>query len=137
MDTIYYIKNRENGLYIGLNNKTNDVFNTMDIVLTDEPCQWVFNGKDKIIKHTQTGGYIVQKYRGWMPDTSNILLLNKNSYDICLKPLLWEYADFFLSTEVYGIQYNLCVNSDNNIILKRSNLKLPVLQNWELIQKKI
>ena len=137
MDTIYHIKNRENGLYININNKTNDAFNTMDIVLTDEPCQWVFNEKDKIIKHTQTGGYIVQKYRGWMPDTSNILLLNENSYDICFKPLIWEYNDFLLSTEVYGIQYNLCVNSDNNIILKRTNLNLPVLQNWELIQKKI
>ena len=51
MDKIYYIKNKDNGLYININNKTNDAFNTMDIILTSEPCHWVFNEKDIIIRN--------------------------------------------------------------------------------------
>ena len=98
MDKIYCIKNKDNGLYMNINNKKKDAFNTMDIILTSEPCHWVFNEKDKIIRNIQVGGYIIQTYHGWMPDTSNILLLNENSYDICFKPLMWEYEDFLLST---------------------------------------
>ncbi len=137
MDKIYCIKNKGNGLYMNINNKTNDAFNTMNIILTSEPCHWVFNEKDKIIRNIQVGGYIIQTYHGWMPDTSNILLLNENSYDICFKPLMWEYDDFLLSTTVRGIKYILCINGDNQIILKRENLNIPVLQEWDLIQNKI
>lgn len=136
MENIFYIKNKNNGLFMSINNKTNDALNTMDIILTDKPCQWEFNEKDKIIRDSQTGGYIIQKYLGWMPDTSDILLLNENSYDICFKPLLWEYSDFLLSTIIYGIKYNLCVNSDNQIILKKNTLNLPVLPEWVFILNK-
>ena len=135
MDAIHYIRNRNNGLYIGINNKKNDALNTMDVILTDEPYEWEFKEKNKIIKDAQTGGYIIQKYHGWRPDTSNILLINKNSYDICFKPILWEYDNFLLSTVIYGIQYNLCINNDNHVILKRENLNLPVHQDWELVPK--
>ena len=58
----------------------------------------------------------------------------RNTFDIYFKPLIWDYKDFILSTIINNVKYVLCVNNDNNIILKKNNLHFS--QEWELIQFK-
>lgn len=130
---MYYIKIKDKDLYLNIDTRINDQFNCINITLSKTPHLWVYNNNDKIIINYQTKGVIIHKYHGWVPETSNIVLLNDNTYDISFKPITWEYKDFILSTIINNVKYVLCVNNDNNIILKKENFILPFSQQWEII----
>ena len=131
---MYYIKLKDKDLYLNINTKINDQFYCINVTLSKLPYLWLYNQDDKIIANYQTKGNIIHKYNGWIPETSNIILLNDNTFDIYFKPLIWDYKDFILSTIINNVKYVLCVNNDNNIILKKNNLHFS--QEWELIQFK-
>ena len=129
---MYYIKIKDKDLYLNIDTRINDQFNCINITLSKTPHLWVYNNNDKIIINYQTKGVIIHKYHGWVPETSNIVLLNDNTYDISFKPIIWEYKDFILSTIINNVKYVLCVNNDNNIILKKEN-NLHFSQEWDFI----
>jgi len=130
---MYYIKLKDKDLYLNINTKINDKFYCINVTLSKLPHLWLYNQDDKIITNYQTKGNIIHKYHGWLPETSNIILLNDITFDIYFKPLIWDYKDFILSTIINNVKYILCVNNDNNIILKKENLMLPFSQQWDII----
>ena len=130
---MYYIKLKDKDLYLNINTKINDKFYCINVTLSKLPHLWLYNHDDKIITNYQTKGNIIHKYHGWLPETSNIILLNDNTFDIYFKPLIWDYKDFILSTIINNVKYILCVNNDNNIILKKENIMLPFSQEWDII----
>ena len=129
---MYYIKLKDKDLYLNINTKINDKFYCINVTLSKLPHLWLYNQDDKIITNYQTKGNIIHKYHGWLPETSNIILLNDITFDIYFKPLIWDYKDFILSTIINNVKYILCVNNDNNIILKKEN-NLHFSQEWDFI----
>ena len=130
---MYFIKIKGKDLYLNIDTKINDPFNCINITLSKTPHIWLYNQNDKIIKNYQTKGIIIQKYHGWVPEISNIILLNNNTYNIYFKPIIWDYKDFILSTIINNVRYVLCVNNDNNIILKKENIILHFYEQWDFI----
>ena len=82
---MYYIKIKDKDLYLNIDTRINDQFNCINITLSKTPHLWVYNNNDKIIINYQTKGVIIHKYHGWVPETSNIVLLNDNTYDISFR----------------------------------------------------
>ena len=129
---MFHIKPKGKDIFLDINIKNNDPFNCINITLSKSPHIWIYNKKDKIIKNNQTNGILIHKYHGWIPDAMNILLLNKNDYDIYFKPIEWDYQENILSTIINNKKYVLCVNNDNNILLKKTNINSSIHQ-WDLI----
>ena len=128
---MFHIKPKGKDIFLDINIKNNDPFNCINITLSKSPHIWIYNKKDKIIKNHQTNGTLIHKYHGWIPDAMNILLLNKNDYDIYFKPILWDYQGNTLSTIINNKKFFLCVNNDN-ILLKKTNITSSIHQ-WDLI----
>ena len=129
---MFHIKPKGKDIFLDINIKNNDPFNCINITLSKSPHIWNYNIKDKIIKNNQTNGILIHKYHGLIPDAMNILLLNKNDYDIYFKPIEWDYQENILSTIINNKKYVLCINNDNNILLKKTNINSSIHQ-WDLI----
>ncbi len=132
---LFYLKNKTS--YLGINNEKNEL-NCHTIICTqDQPTisnLWYYDSTNKCIKHHQTDGCIIQKYEGWMPYRSNVLLQLPHDYDIEINKLSFQYDSNDLFTNINDKCYRLSLDNDKNVVLQEGMDGISN-EKWDIIEQ--